>query len=699
MKGNHVFVWLWVILPCIPSLGQDARIQRLTDNKAGKPCIIVCEDGSRIAWIEEVERPAPENTVYLIKASNTDTQGVQELFLLPGMNSSLKAQCLMDGQIQSITGPHFKQSDLNYRIMGVLPKLGLSRDGRFLMLCVVEQYNTTVRSPFFIRLDLEEKTHELLCPVVPEALGTIGIQYPTAQFDSQHWAMNPAGTALAYALTSVDHRATAVVLWDLETGEARRLLGYETMYEDAHYDCPVDQSVLYGNRVMLGDRVATIAGRTSTGDGLWRIPLDGAPPSWIPAQYATPGIAAGDHLYYRSNQPATWLQTDGSVSTIFEQDADLDGQHVTPFWGEGPHAYTLDRDHQQIMQLSGQAAEPIVQTSALELPEHWGIRMSPTSSAASYQLVSGSGEVLVLPAQNQQNFHEMDLYVIKLNRAADTRAQADSGESEETGFESGIDQYEVGALLKPGELVPSWLNKKDLPKPHQTQVNMILSKLPAEWQDLEIAPAITPLTLPTGFADSAQGLHQQAQVILASQAKLDQKQQAQVINLLERANHLDPNNRQYRLDLAEGYLLANTQLSVSEAIDHYSVLLSRDRHDDEALARCADAYFQLGNVENAFALAYQRAVQNPDDSAIRFSAAQQIALLGIESGDLTGAQLMLRPLSAQYPHDSRLAGLIALVHQLQGEDVRAEAVYQHIIKTYPSDDPMVRLARQRRAAQ
>ena len=74
-------------------------------------------------------------------------------------------------------------------------------------------------------------------------------------------------------------------------------------------------------------------------------------------------------------------------------------------------------------------------------------------------------------------------------------------------------------------------------------------------------------------------------------------------------------------------------------------------------------------------------------------------LLGIESGDLTGAQLILRPLGANYPRDSRLAGLIALVHQLQGQDRRAKAVYEHIIKTYPPDDPVVRLAKQRRAAQ
>jgi tetratricopeptide (TPR) repeat protein len=189
------------------------------------------------------------------------------------------------------------------------------------------------------------------------------------------------------------------------------------------------------------------------------------------------------------------------------------------------------------------------------------------------------------------------------------------------------------------------------------------------------------------LSETADLAHDEAQMMLML-GKLNDATLSTVIERLETAVDLAPNNRQYRLDLADAYVAANTLLSVGAGIEQYSLLLKANPRDDAALTGLADAYLQLGNRDQALEIVYLRTVQNPDDAKIRQSAALQTAVFSLETGDRVGCLTWLRLMYEQHPKDSFVAGLIGLLWQLDGDSERAQAIFDRVLKESPPDDPV-----------
>jgi len=96
----------------------------------------------------------------------------------------------------------------------------------------------------------------------------------------------------------------------------------------------------------------------------------------------------------------------------------------------------------------------------------------------------------------------------------------------------------------------------------------------------------------------------------------------------------------------------------------------------------------LGNLEDAMEIVYLRTVMNPDDAAVRHSAALQMAVFALDSADLIGGLSWLRELYDQYPGDSFVQGLIGLLWAMDGDSQRAEAIFENVINESPPDDPV-----------
>ena len=675
---------------------------RLTNNGVEKPCIVVSGDGSQIAWIEQYEKPAPENTVYIIKAASSDGAEVKELMVLPGGNSNLKAEIPGASDKTVLQGPNYNESDLNYRVIGVFPKLRLSQDGNRLVISLVEIYQTILKNTFFVVFDLEKQTHQVLSVPIPSEMGSIVGNQITSTLDPTYWDLSTSGDEIIYVLDAVNRRGSAVLVWDLQKNESHRVLGYQKAYFDNGslvVDTPQNQMMLYGYQLAAGENKLVIGGRNNQGqEGIWIVPFDGSTPQWAPitSPVFRPGII-GDHVFYSGNLPATWLGADGSEQVKFEQIWDIDNNGALQFWNNGPAAYAQDNKRENIVRLGGSELQQVIGMSEISIPAQWQIRLTPSSSAASYKLVSQAGNTMVLPAHDGSNFSEMDLFVVRLAPASAGVAVA-SDSDEIPVFESAVEQFEVGSLLKPGELNPRWLKGTTKTESRQNQSDGTSQPLPAlpesfDFSALVSNPGNFDYMCPDADSENAEIVYEQARLILM-QGELTQVELASVIERLEKAVTLAPDNRQYRLDLAEGYLMANTLISVGTAIEQYCLLLQKDKKDDEAISGLADGYMQLGNIEQAMELAYLRTIQNPDSKEIRHSAAMQIGTFAVETGDMAGGLTVLREIYEQHPEDDVIEGFIGLLWQLQGDAERADAIFDNIIKTNPPTEPVVILVKQ-----
>ena len=205
-------------------VGAQARqTRRLTDNLTEKPCIVVSAKGSHVAWSEAREEAAPVNRTYRIKVYQVETGQTVDVLHVPGIRSNQPMQFLPDGK-REIRGPNYKKSDMNYRIIGDNTQVRLSGDGRYLVTCVEEQFNYTQRAPFFVIVNLQQNTVEVIPLQVPDGLGAISGDRITSRMNLMHWDLNPAGTQLAYVLDAVSHRGSTVVSYDIQAKTSRRIL-------------------------------------------------------------------------------------------------------------------------------------------------------------------------------------------------------------------------------------------------------------------------------------------------------------------------------------------------------------------------------------------------------------------------------------------------------------------------------------------
>jgi tetratricopeptide (TPR) repeat protein len=159
---------------------------------------------------------------------------------------------------------------------------------------------------------------------------------------------------------------------------------------------------------------------------------------------------------------------------------------------------------------------------------------------------------------------------------------------------------------------------------------------------------------------------------------------------LEDAVALDPTVVAYRVDLADAYMVADTEPSIAMAIDLYEDALEQDPENDPVRGRVVVAYQALGNHGDAWAHLERRAA-GPKVNA--FGAATQAAVLARVSKDLARGEAVLRALLARHAGDRVLRLFLADLLEARGDRRGARATLDAAVEGLPPNDPFVAEAR------
>lgn len=158
------------------------------------------------------------------------------------------------------------------------------------------------------------------------------------------------------------------------------------------------------------------------------------------------------------------------------------------------------------------------------------------------------------------------------------------------------------------------------------------------------------------------------------------------VEYLERAVIADPDNDQYKLDLADAYALLNNDLTLAAAIDLYEDVLDRRPDDEQLLGLIAKAYSSIGNQEQSQEFIERRLLLVPIDGVFH-TVAQVVGVVEM-GGDREWAIRQMRTAIRKAPSDRRipllLAGLLAETQQL----AEARKIVERMREEIGSDHPL-----------
>ena len=158
------------------------------------------------------------------------------------------------------------------------------------------------------------------------------------------------------------------------------------------------------------------------------------------------------------------------------------------------------------------------------------------------------------------------------------------------------------------------------------------------------------------------------------------------VEYLERAVIAAPDNDQYKLDLADAYVLLSNDLTLAAAIDLYEDVLDRRPDDEQLLGRIAKTYSSLGNLEQAQETIERRLLLVPINGV--FHTVAQVVVVVEMGGDREWAIRLMRTAIRKAPSDRRipllLAGLLAETQQL----VEARKIIERVQQEIGSDHPL-----------
>jgi tetratricopeptide (TPR) repeat protein len=157
------------------------------------------------------------------------------------------------------------------------------------------------------------------------------------------------------------------------------------------------------------------------------------------------------------------------------------------------------------------------------------------------------------------------------------------------------------------------------------------------------------------------------------------------VEYLERAVIAAPDNDQYKLDLADAYVLLSNDLTLAAAIDLYEDVLDRRPDDEQLLGRIAKTYSSLGNLEQAQETIERRLLLVPVDGV--FHVMTQVVGIVAIGGDREWAIQQMRTAVRKNPSDRRnsllLAGLLAETQQKAEARKIVERICQEIAADHP----------------
>ena len=162
--------------------------------------------------------------------------------------------------------------------------------------------------------------------------------------------------------------------------------------------------------------------------------------------------------------------------------------------------------------------------------------------------------------------------------------------------------------------------------------------------------------------------------------------QDQAVEFLEQAVLLDPGNEQFKLDLADAYLVVDLELTQAAAIDLYEEVLAQHPKDQDLLGRIAKAYSALENTEQAFEYVKRRI--NVIDPGEAFDVASQVVGIVAAGGSRDIAKGLLDQILKKSPDDLRLQLLVAAMSVESGNKSEARRIIENILMKTPAGHPI-----------
>ena len=155
------------------------------------------------------------------------------------------------------------------------------------------------------------------------------------------------------------------------------------------------------------------------------------------------------------------------------------------------------------------------------------------------------------------------------------------------------------------------------------------------------------------------------------------------IELLEQAVDRKPDDLQAATQLADAYVATGRELALVQAIQMYRSQLADSPDGGPLLSRIADAYHQLGNIDDALIYATRRA-QLPA-APNRYAGALQLALICIEAGEPARGLEVAERIHREHPNDHTVALLVATLMFESKRGTAAKNLLIDLINRLPED--------------
>jgi tetratricopeptide (TPR) repeat protein len=166
----------------------------------------------------------------------------------------------------------------------------------------------------------------------------------------------------------------------------------------------------------------------------------------------------------------------------------------------------------------------------------------------------------------------------------------------------------------------------------------------------------------------------------------NQAEQDRAVEMLERAVLESPNHDEYKLDLADAYVVLDLELTTAVATEIYEEVLERRPDDEDLLGRLAKAYTALENLERAFEYLERRIELVPPAGA--FDAATQIVGIVAAQGKHEQALALMRKAAAKAPGDPRVQLLLAAMLVESGKPNDARAIAKDLLSRFGPENPV-----------
>ncbi len=395
------------------------RVQRITNDKTIKMHVQISADGSTVAWNETASIPnVPGEEFSVVKAAATDGSWTREIYRSPKGARYTDPKFTAGGN--KLHGPHATPGDdNNYCIYNDDPQLRLSADGSVLVMNMREIYPGGWCYGYGVA-DLKKNTLKYVPLVIPEGMGFHGTDHDNVQFcnNGATFGVSGDGRFIVYPFTCWGagdyYNAFALAALDLESGKARRLMGYVSFGGDNAVKVdPQSPCFMSGSRMdIMGNTVAVIGKFLGGEESCFVTSLDKGEIKLLTKSDAWPRVVGEGRVALPSN--GQWHLYDRGGGEPLHFACPVNGLWSWPFWDGAAGAVTrpfFARDTQELTLVRGDGGKKVILRPGEQgLAPDWKMG---SWSLGDHNHLTPDGSAMVLEMISP-DLKQMDLFLVTL---------------------------------------------------------------------------------------------------------------------------------------------------------------------------------------------------------------------------------------------------------------------------------------------